>query len=81
MDQLPSLGRLIHEIAVPAKQIYHPLLEKHRFETIIIDYRLVKHGAKFPSGTEDLDRALNWIDQRYSGLNRDAYVLGIPPGQ
>jgi acetyl esterase/lipase len=49
-------------------------------ESIIMDYRLIKHGAKFPTGAEDLDCALNWIDQRYAGQKRDVFVLGNSAG-
>jgi acetyl esterase/lipase len=54
--------------------------EKLGFETIIMDYRLIKHGAKFPSGAEDLDMALKWIDRRYTGQKRDVYLLGNSAG-
>lgn len=54
--------------------------EKTGIETIIIDYRLIKHGAKFPSGGEDIDAALQWIARRYAGQNRQVYLLGNSAG-
>ncbi|KAI7969585.1 hypothetical protein EIK77_006326 [Talaromyces pinophilus] len=54
--------------------------EKTGLETIIVDYRLIKHGAKFPSGAEDVDAALQWIAQRYAGQKRDIYLLGNSAG-
>ncbi|KIW17544.1 hypothetical protein PV08_04738 [Exophiala spinifera] len=54
--------------------------EKTGLETIIIDYRLIKHGAKFPSGGEDVDAALQWIAQKYGGQKRDVYLFGNSAG-
>ncbi|KAJ5459495.1 uncharacterized protein N7458_001047 [Penicillium daleae] len=54
--------------------------QKGQLETIIIDYRLVKHGAKFPDGGEDLSEALAWVDRRYSGQKRPLFILGNSAG-
>ncbi|KIW67066.1 hypothetical protein PV04_06342 [Phialophora macrospora] len=52
---------------------------KQGFETIIPDYRLVKHGAKYPSGAEDLALVLEYIENRY-GRGRPVFVLGNSAG-
>ena len=39
----------------------HFFAEKFGFTTVIVDYRLMSHGAKFPSGGEDLALAVDWI--------------------
>lgn len=62
------------------KNLGYFFAEKVGLETIIIDYRLVKHGAKFPSGAEDLDTALNWINQKYSGQKKSVYIMGNSAG-
>lgn len=51
------------------------------FETIVLDYRLLKHGAKYPSGGEDFDLALKWIRDRHQpGVQREIYVLANSAG-
>ena len=71
------------------KNVGYFFAEKLGLETIVVDYRLVEYGAKFPSGAEDLDTALHWIDRRYRGSSsssgpaqkrRDLYVLGNSAG-
>jgi acetyl esterase/lipase len=39
--------------------------EKLGFETIVMDYRLIEHGARFPSGGEDVGGVLEWIERHY----------------
>ncbi|KAM5353113.1 hypothetical protein ACJZ2D_017002 [Fusarium nematophilum] len=51
------------------------------FETIIIDYTLVHHGARYPSGGNELDMAINWLERRDAGKRRrDIYVMGNSAG-
>jgi acetyl esterase/lipase len=49
--------------------------EEFGFDTIIPDYRLVKHGATFPSGGEDIDLVLEWAKKRYTGQKGKKIVL------
>lgn len=53
--------------------------EKHGFETIIPDYRLVKHGGKYPSGAEDLALVLKYIRARYDEA-RLLFIMGNSAG-
>ncbi|OQV09861.1 hypothetical protein CLAIMM_13941 [Cladophialophora immunda] len=53
--------------------------EKQGFETIIPDYRLVRHGAKYPSGAEDLALVLRYVRGRY-GVERPLFILGNSAG-
>ncbi len=49
------------------------------FEVVIIDYRLLSHGAKFPSGGEDLKLAVDWVLKHFpAGL--DLYIMGNSAG-
>lgn len=45
------------------------------YTVIIMDYRLVKHGTKFPSGGEDMEEALQWIVNYFPG-NHDLFLMG-----
>lgn len=62
------------------QNVGHFFAEKAGLETVVMDYRLVQHGAEFPSGAEDLALALSWIKQRYSGQSRDLLLLGNSAG-
>lgn len=31
------------------------------FVVVLFDYRLLEHGAKYPSGAEDWDAVLHWL--------------------
>ena len=51
------------------------------FVTIIPDYHLLCHEAKFPSGGEDVAAALSWAKERYGGEGpRDLFMLGNSSG-
>ncbi|KAK7892775.1 hypothetical protein LTR67_007012 [Exophiala xenobiotica] len=39
----------------------HFFAENLGIKTVIIDYRLISHGAKFPSGGQDLELAIEWV--------------------
>ena len=41
--------------------IGHYFASKHGFTVVIPDYRLLQHGAKFPSGGEDVKLVVDWI--------------------
>lgn len=59
--------------------IGHFFADKLGFDTILIDYRLIGHGAKYPSGPEDVDLALQWVESRFA--DRDTiYLLGNSAG-
>jgi acetyl esterase/lipase len=66
------------------KNVGYFFAEKLGFETIVIDYRLIGHGAKFPSGGEDVGAALEWIEKRYGGgseqRKREIFVMGNSAG-
>ncbi|KAK5046005.1 hypothetical protein LTR84_008792 [Exophiala bonariae] len=51
------------------------------FDTIILDYRLLKHGAKYPSGGEDFGLGFDWVQGRYqNGGPREIYVIANSAG-
>ncbi|KAJ9499211.1 hypothetical protein H2202_005368 [Exophiala xenobiotica] len=39
----------------------HFFAENLGIKTVVIDYRLISHGAKFPSGGQDLELAIEWV--------------------
>lgn len=49
------------------------------YNVVIIDYRLVKHGARYPSGGEDLSLALDWVAQHFS-RPRSLFLMGNSAG-
>jgi acetyl esterase/lipase len=61
------------------RNLGHYFAAKHGIETIIPDYRLVKHGGKYPSGTEDLALVLAYTRARY-GDGRPLFVMGNSAG-
>jgi hypothetical protein len=60
--------------------------EKLGFETIVMDYRLLNHGAKYPSGGDDVGGVMDWVEARYGsgamGYNgeREIFLLGNSAG-
>ncbi|RSL96346.1 hypothetical protein CDV31_013524 [Fusarium ambrosium] len=51
------------------------------YETVVINYRLTKHGARFPRGADDLDLALKWLDKHYEAQGaKDVYIMGNSAG-
>ncbi|KAL6249921.1 hypothetical protein RBB50_002222 [Rhinocladiella similis] len=53
--------------------------ENFGFTTIIMDYRLVSHGAKYPSGAEDLDLVLQWVEKQLHETEK-IFLLGNSAG-
>lgn len=49
----------------------HFFAEKLGYTTVIADYRLMEHGARFPSGGEDLAQVVEWV--RESLTKQDGY--------
>lgn len=76
-----SGDRIIEEIpnGLVYRNLGHYFTKKHGFETIIPDYRLVKHGGKYPSGAEDIALVLEFITARYVG-GRPLFLLGNSAG-
>lgn len=76
--------------AIPGEVVYTNLgyffAEKLGFETIIMDYRLLSHGAKYPSGGEDVGGVMDWVEAKYgsgaTGFNgeREVFLLGNSAG-
>ncbi|KAI2611565.1 alpha/beta-hydrolase [Hypoxylon fragiforme] len=62
----------------------HYFAAHHGFTVVIPDYRLVSHGAKYPSGGEDLKLAIDWVVQtltKQAGYESiDLFVLGNSAG-
>lgn len=50
----------------------HFFAEKLGYTTIIADYRLMEHGARFPSGGEDVAQVVDWV--RESLTRQDGYA-------
>jgi acetyl esterase/lipase len=51
------------------------------FETIVLDYRLISHGARYPSGGDDFGQGLKWIQNRSQyAEKREIYVLANSAG-
>ncbi|OQU99340.1 hypothetical protein CLAIMM_04980 [Cladophialophora immunda] len=70
---------------IPGDLVYKNLgsffAEELGFEVAIVNYRLSKHGIRFPRGAEDLDLALKWLDQHYRPRGaRDLYIMGNSAG-
>ncbi|KAH0847631.1 alpha/beta hydrolase [Fonsecaea pedrosoi] len=69
--------------SIPGGLVYRNLgyyfAKKQGFETIIPDYRLVRHGARYPAGSEDLALVLRYVRERY-GTDRPLFVLGNSAG-
>ncbi len=72
---------------VPGGLVYanvgHFFAERLRCRVIIPDYRLISHGAKFPSGGEDLASVVEWAlknIQRASNNPLNLYMMGNSAG-
>ncbi|KAK0303224.1 hypothetical protein LTR01_008234 [Friedmanniomyces endolithicus] len=53
------------------------------YMVVIADYRLMSHGAKFPSGGEDIALAVEWIDANQAKLGPepiDLFIMGNSAG-
>ena len=64
------------------KNVGYFFAEKLGFETIVMDYRLIQHGAVFPSGGEDIGAALEWIEKRGDTTTpaREIFIMGNSAG-
>ena len=60
--------------------------ERLGFYTIVMDYRLLSHSAKFPSGGEDVGGVMDWVESRFgsrsslSAQTREVFILGNSAG-
>lgn len=62
--------------------------QKFGYTVVIADYRLLSHGAKFPSGGEDIALAVDWICENPSKLSEggggeepiDLFIMGNSAG-
>ncbi|KAL3584422.1 hypothetical protein FPOAC2_14202 [Fusarium poae] len=76
-----SGDKILEEIPdeVAYANVGHFFADKIGIDTIVIDYRLVCHGAKHPSGAQDIDLALMWIERKFPNC-RSLYLLGNSAG-
>lgn len=62
----------------------HFFAEKLGYTTVIADYRLMEHGARFPSGGEDVAMAVDWVREsltKQDGYsNIDLFIMGNSAG-
>lgn len=62
----------------------HFFAERLGYTTVIPDYRLMSHGARFPSGGEDLAQVMDWIKEtmtKHDGYqNIDVFIMGNSAG-
>lgn len=62
----------------------HFFAEKLGYTTVIPDYRLMSHGARHPSGGEDIALVINWIREtlaKQEGFNNiDLFIMGNSAG-
>lgn len=64
--------------------IGHFFADKLGYTTIIPDYRLMSHGARFPSGGEDLAQVVDWVRETMTHQegyqNVDLFIMGNSAG-
>lgn len=56
---------------------------KFGYTVVIADYRLMSHGAKFPSGGEDIALAIEWVSSNQVGPGSepvDLFIMGNSAG-
>lgn len=61
----------------------HYFAENLGCAVVIVDYRLISHGAAFPSGGEDLSLAIDWVVQHFAAKSTeplDLYLMGNSAG-
>jgi len=56
--------------------------QKLNLLTVIVDYRRMSEGARFPSGGEDVAAAVEWVKSKYGAGNgsRDVFLMGNSAG-
>ena len=61
----------------------HYFAENLGCKVVIVDYRLISHGAVYPSGGEDLSLAVDWVVQNLAAKSSepmDLYLMGNSAG-
>ena len=74
---LPPFGDLVHA------NVGAFFALKFGYTVVVADYRLIEHGAKFPSGGEDIALAVEWIAGNQVGPGSepiDLYIMGNSAG-
>ena len=68
---------------LPGNLIYSNLgtffAQRFGYDVVIADYRLIEHGAKYPSGGEDVNGVLEWVVDHFK-QQRDVFVMGNSAG-
>lgn len=72
---------------VPGELVYanvgHFFAERLGCKVIIPDYRLISHGARFPSGGEDIALVMQWVNKNIERASKDPlnlYIMGNSAG-
>ena len=77
-------GFLIGDKTLPEVPLVHAnighFFTERGFITIIPDYRLLSHGAKFPSGGEDVAGVVEWVKKQYGYSPQDLFIMGNSAG-
>lgn len=66
--------------------IGHFFASKYKYTTVIPDYRLISHGAKYPSGGEDVALLVDWVsknlvsNEKRSERPIDLFAMGNSAG-
>ncbi|KAI1654176.1 alpha/beta-hydrolase [Daldinia decipiens] len=66
------------------KNVGHFFASRYGFTVIVPDYRLISHGAKYPSGGEDIKLVIDWVakeltkQEGYESI--DLFLLGNSAG-
>lgn len=66
------------------KNVGHFFASRYGFTVIVPDYRLISHGAKYPSGGEDVKLVIDWIAKELTKQDGyesiDLFLLGNSAG-
>ncbi|KAF3067273.1 putative alpha beta-hydrolase protein [Daldinia childiae] len=66
------------------KNVGHFFASRYGFTVIVPDYRLISHGAKYPSGGEDVKLVIDWIAKELTKQegyeSTDLFLLGNSAG-
>lgn len=61
----------------------HFFAERLGYTVVVPDYRLIEHGAQFPSGGQDVELQVGWISLNLAGHGstpRDLFIMGNSAG-
>jgi acetyl esterase/lipase len=62
------------------RNLGHFFAEKLSFETIVMEYRLLSHGARYPSGGDDVALVMDWIADRFKFCGTNVFLIGNSAG-